>query len=165
MFPPLRPFCTAFALCLSLAAAVAQSGDDTVRVTVAMNPDGSKTLYQTDNAKQETIATEVGANGQTHRKILYKLDAAGRYESGRVFGADGKLRYKTQYQYDSAGRLQRETHLTRDDAVSSSIVYSYDAAGHQAGYAVYDGEGQLIGKTTAKKPSNQNTASRARPRQ
>ena len=164
MFPPPRRFSTAFALLLFVAAVLAQPADDTVRATVAMNPDGSKTLYQTDNVKQETIATEVGANGKTRRKILYKLDAAGRYESGQVFGSDGKLRYKTKYQYDSAGRLERETHLTKDDTVSSSIVYDYDAAGHQVGYAVYDGERRLIGKTTAKKPSNQNTASRARPR-
>ena len=164
MFPPLRPFCTAFALCLFVAATLAQSDDDTVRVTVAMNPDGSKTLYQTNNAKRETIATEAGANGKTCRRILYKLDGEGRYESAQVFGADGKLRYKTKYQYDSASRLQRETHLTTDDTVSNSIVFNYDAAGHQTGYAVYDGEGRLIGKTTAKKPHNQHTASRPGPR-
>jgi hypothetical protein len=164
MFPPPPLFSSALALFLFGAAALAQSGDDTVRVTVAMNPDGSKTVYQTDDARQETIATDVGANGKTHRRILYKLDAAGRYESGQVFGAEGKLRYKTKYQYDSAGRLERETHFTKNDAVSSSILYNYDAAGHQAGYAVYDAEGRLIGRTTAKKPSNQNAASRAGPR-
>ncbi|MEO8439003.1 MAG: hypothetical protein ABI540_02165 [Spartobacteria bacterium] len=133
--------------------AAAQSSDDAVRVTVTMNPDGSKTVYQTDAAKHRSIATTTGANGKAREKIVYRLDADGRYESGEVFAPNGTLRMKTRYRYDSAGRLLEETQLTKEGAVRNKIVYSYDAAGHQTGYAAYDGDGRLLGRTTAKKPT------------
>ena len=129
-------------------SAFAQSGDDAVRVTVTMNPDGSKTVYQTNGANHQAIATTTGADGKARGKIIYKLDAEGRYESGQVFAANGALRFKTRYQYDAAGRLAQETQLAKDDSVRNKIVYSYDAAGHPAGYAIYDGDGKLLGRTT-----------------
>ncbi|HEY1581599.1 MAG TPA: hypothetical protein VGF73_00710, partial [Chthoniobacterales bacterium] len=82
-------------------------------------------------------------------------DGLGRYESGTVFGPDGTLRFKTAYKYDPAGRLTEEAQLGKDGALHHKIVYSYDAAGHQSGYAVYDGSGNLLGRTTEKKgPAN-----------
>ncbi|MDQ3413784.1 MAG: hypothetical protein M3480_02220, partial [Verrucomicrobiota bacterium] len=86
-------------------------------------------------------------------KIVYKLDGAGRYESGEVFAADGSLRFKTRYRYDTAGHLLEEAQLAKDDSVRNRIVFSYDATGHSAGYAIYDGDGRLLGRTTAKKPA------------
>ena len=86
--------------------AFAQTGDDAVRVTVAMNPDGSKTVYQKDGADHQAIATTTGADGKPHGKIIYKLDSEGRYESGQVFAANGSLAFQDPLQYDSAGRLR-----------------------------------------------------------
>ena len=140
-------------LCLALSAAVAQSGDDAVRVTVTMNPDGSKTVYQVDGAKKESVASTTDAKGKARGKIIYRLDDQGRYETGEVFGPEGKLRFKTAYRYDNAGHLAEETHLGNDNVVHNKIVYSYDAVGHQTGYAIYDGAGKLIGRTTPKKPA------------
>ncbi len=140
-------------LCLGAVAAFAQSGDDSIRVTVTINPDGSKTVYQVDGPKKESVATTTDAKGKAVGKIIYKLDDQGRYETGQVFGPDGKLRFKTAYRYDGAGRLAEETHLRKDDVIHNRIVYSYDAAGHQTGYAIYDGAGKLIGRTTPKKPT------------
>lgn len=142
--------------CLLAFAALplpAQSVDESVRVTVTVNPDGSKTVYQVDPAKQESIATTTSAKGKEVGKIVYRLDSQGRYETGQVFGPDGKLRFKTAYRYDAAGRLAEETHLGKDDVVHNRIVYSYDAVGRQTGYAVYDADGKLIGRTTPKKPA------------
>lgn len=151
-----RPFLTqiaAFAVAGGSLLALAQSADDAVRVTVTMNPDGSKTVYQTNGAERRSTATTTGANGKAQGKIVYKLDANGRYESGEVFAANGTLRFKTRYRYDAAGHLLEETQLAKDDAVQNRIVYSYDAAGHSSGYAIYDGDGRLLGRTTAKKPA------------
>ena len=151
-----RFFLTAVALFACLACASpgrAQSGDDAVRVTVTMNPDGSKTVYQTDTANRRSTATTTGANGKAQGKIVYRLDDAGRYESGDVFAANGALRFKTQYRYDPAGHLLEERQLAKDGSVQNRIVYSYDASGHSAGYAIYDGGGRLLGRTTAKKPA------------
>ncbi len=150
MFRPILHFGAALALCASALPTVAQTGDDAVRVTVTMNPDGSKTVYQTDGAKHQATATTTGKNGKGQGKIFYKLDAEGRYESGQVFAPNGLMRFKTHYRYDAAGRLAEETQLGEDDSVRNKIVYSYDGAGHSAGYSVYDGEGRLIGRTTAK---------------
>ncbi|MDQ3546542.1 MAG: hypothetical protein M3429_08540, partial [Verrucomicrobiota bacterium] len=94
-----------------------------------------------------------GANGKTQGKIIYRLDGNGRYESGEVFAASGTLRFKTRYRSDAAGHLLEETQLAKDDSVQNRIVYSYDASGHSSGYAIYDGDGRLLGRTTAKKPA------------
>jgi YD repeat-containing protein len=143
---------TALAFCAVGLLAGAPSSDEAVRVTVTMNPDGSKTVYQTEGVNRQAIATTTGANGKAQRKIVYQLDADGRYESGQVFAPNGILRFKTRYRYDGAGRLAEETQLGKDDSVRNRIVYSYDAAGHAAGYTVYDGNGRLIGRTSAKTP-------------
>jgi YD repeat-containing protein len=153
--PMVRPilYAATLAFLVNALPLVAQSTDgDAVRVTVTMNPDGSKTVYQNDGANHQATATTTGINGKAQSKIVYKLDAEGRYESGRVFASDGTLRFKTSYRYDAAGRLAEETQLAKDDSIRNRIVYSYDAAGHQTGYAIYDREGRLIGNTTAKKP-------------
>lgn len=152
MFRQIFHLSAVLVFCAGGLLAVAQSGDDAVRVTVTINPDGSKTVYQTDGASHRSVATTTGANGKAQGKIIYKLDADGRYESGQVFAPDGTRRFKTRYRYDAAGRLAEETQIGKDDSVRNKIVYTYDAAGHSAGYAVYDGDGRLVGRTTAKKP-------------
>jgi len=80
-----RFFLTAVALFACLACASpgrAQSGDDAVRVTVTMNPDGSKTVYQTDTANRRSTATTTGANGVAVFKYSFnrKKDPTGTYQ-------------------------------------------------------------------------------------
>jgi len=154
-----KTFLSASLLLLSagLFSVSAQSGDDDARVTVAINPDGSKTVYQKDGSHNQAVATTTGADGKSQGKIIYKLDSEGRYESGQVFAPNGSLRFTTRYQYNSAGRLVQETQLAKDNSVRSKIVYDYDTAGRPAGYAVYDGDGKLLGRTSSKKPSAEAT--------
>lgn len=127
-----------------------QMNDDAIHVTMTVNPDGSKTVYRIDNAKHQSVATTTTASGKPGGKVIYTLDAEGRYESGRVFSPAGKLRFKSLYRYDQAGRLAEETQLDQDDNVLHKIVYTFDAGGHPTGYAVYDGSGTLLGRTTPK---------------
>jgi hypothetical protein len=119
-------------LFLSAAAfsAIAQTVDDAVRMTVTMNADGSKTVYQTNGTNHQSVATTTGADGKPRGKIIYRLDAEGRYESGPVFAANGALRFKTLYKYDATGRLAEETQMAKDDSVLHKIVYSFDEEGH-----------------------------------
>jgi hypothetical protein len=137
---------------LSVLSTRAQTGDDAARVTVTINPDGSKTVYQKDGLSHQATATTTGVDGKAREKIVYKLDSEGRYESGQVFGANGTLRFKTLYKYNASGRLAQETQLAKDGTVRNKIVYNYDSAGNPAGYAIYDGDGKLLGQTTTKKP-------------
>jgi len=122
---------------------------ETIRVTVSMNADGSRTVYKFDEAQHKAVATTTGQDGKVREKIRYRLDDAGRYSSGMVFGADGRLRFKSHYKYDNAGRLQEETQAAENDALLYKIVYSYDQEGKQIGYSIFDASGKLIGRTSA----------------
>src|SRR6266705_6998603 len=102
-----------------------------VRVTVSMNADGSRTVYEFDDAQHKAIATTTGEDGKLRQTIRYELDDVGRFSSGRVFGPDGRLQFKSRYTYDSAGRLQEETQSAPNDNLLHKIVYSYDQNGKQ----------------------------------
>lgn len=149
-------FRTIFAHFALLAAGLllARAADDALRVTVTLNPDGSKTVYRVDSAKHESIAITTTAGGKPGGRIVYKLDAEGRYESGQVFAANGTFRFKTLYRYNTAGQLAEESHLDKSDAVQHRIVYSFDPAGPPNGYVVYDGSGAVLGRTTPKNPGS-----------
>ena len=156
---PLRKLSITFsAAILSAAIAlgqVAQNPDkETVRVTVSLNADGSRTTYRFDRPNKKATALIAGPDGKVREKIRYELDDSGRFVSGVISDARGQFRFKALYnKYDAAGRLQEETHLGKDDAVLSKIVYSYNQAGKQTGYSIFDASGKLIGETSATSPS------------
>ena len=117
------------------------------RVTVSMNADGSRTVYQFDDAQHKAIATTTGQDGKLRQTIRYELDDVGRFSGGRIFGPDGRLRFKSRYTYDSEGRLQEETQSAGNDTVLHKIVYNYDPNGKQTGYSIFDVSGKLLGRT------------------
>jgi YD repeat-containing protein len=125
---------------------------DTIRVTVSMNADGTKTTYEYDSPHHRAIATTTGKDGKMVGRIRYTLDDANRFATGEVYGPDNQLRFKTQYKYDAAGKLTQEIQLGADDAVRNKIVYAYDKAGKQTGYSVYDAAGKLIRQTPGSSP-------------
>jgi len=123
--------------------------NDNVRVTVSINEDGSRTIYEFDAANHKATATTRDGDGKLRGRIRYVLDPAGRFSSGEVFGPDEKLRFKTLYKYGDAGRLVEENQLGQDDSVRHKIVYTYDQLGKQVGYSVYDAKGKLLNKVGA----------------
>jgi len=135
-----------------LAEIPAPSPNDAIRVTVSLNADGSRTVYQFDNAKHEAIATTTESDGKSRGKIVYQIGEAGRFASGVVFGPDEKFLFKSIYKYDAAGRLEQETHLTKDDAVINKMLYKYNPAGKQVGYSVFDAAGKLVSGSTSPTP-------------
>jgi hypothetical protein len=136
-----------------IAQAPEPSINDAIRVTVSLNSDGSRTVYQFDNAKHEAIATTTDPDGKSRGKIVYQIGDAGRFVSGVVFGPDEKFLFKSLYKYDSAGRVEEETHVGKDDAVINKIVYKYDPKGKQLGYSVFDASGKLISGTASPAPT------------
>ena len=128
---------------------------DPVRVTVSINADGSKTVYEFDAPRHRATATTTGKDGKLVGKIRYALDDAGRFASGEVYGPDDQFRFRTIYKYDEAGRLTQETQLGQGDVVRNKIAYAYDKTGKQTGYTVYDAAGKVIRRTpgTPPKPS------------
>src|SRR5919108_3066182 len=81
----------------SAMIAVGQTPSDAVRVTVSMHPDGSRTVYNFDNAQHTAVATTTDADGKVRQTIRYVLDNSGRFSSGEVFGSDGRIRLKSRY--------------------------------------------------------------------
>lgn len=145
------------ASCLALGtAAHGQAADptgDAIRVTVSINADGSRTVYEFDSLHHKATATTTDKDGKLVGKIRYVVDEAGRFSSGEVYGPDEQLRFKTLYKYDSAGKILEETQLGSDDAVRSKIVYAYDKSGKQTGYIVYDKAGKVIRRTPGVSPA------------
>ncbi len=141
--------------CASTLAQAQQgpAGGDSIRVTMSLNEDGSKTVYETDAANRKATATTTSEAGKLMGKIRYTLDEAGRYSTGEVYGPDDKLRFKTQYKYEATGQMKEETQLTTEGAVRHKIVYAWDAAGKPAGYSVFDSSGKLLGQTSRKAPA------------
>jgi hypothetical protein len=131
---------------LGFAQAESPSGD--VRVSVVLNADGSRTVYEADNPNHKSVATTTEANGKLREKIRYDLDENGRFLRGEVWGPKEQFRFVAKYRYDVSNRLVEETHLSRDETVIGRLVYRYDPAGRQVGYSAYDGTGKLLGQTS-----------------
>ena len=153
-----RSFVAPFLVALMAFASSARSQSemptpDAVRVTVSMNADGSRTVYEHDTLRHRATATTTGKDGKLVGKIRYVLDDAGRFSSGEVYGPDDQFRFRTLYKYDDSGKLTQETQLRQDDVVRNKIVYAYDKTGRQTGYTVYDAAGKVIrriGETISK---------------
>ena len=137
------------------ATAIGQAPTDTVRVTMSMHPDGSRTVYNFDNAQHTAVATTTDPDGKVRQTIRYQLDNAGRFATGEVSGPDGRVRLKSRYKYDEAGRILEEAQSAPAGTLLHKIVYSYDSAGKQTGYSVFDASGKLVSRTggAAARPS------------
>jgi hypothetical protein len=131
------------------ATAFGQASTDTVRVTMSMHPDGSRTVYNFDNAQHTAVATTTDPDGKVRQTIRYQLDNAGHFSTGEVSGPDGRVRLKSRYKYDDAGRILEEAQSAADGALLNKIVYSYDSVGKQTGYSVFDASGKLVSHTGA----------------
>lgn len=121
----------------------------------SLNADGSRTVYELDDAHHAALATITERNGKLREKIRYELDTAGRCTDRKIFDPDGKLRSTSLYKYDKAGRVVEETQLGKNDAVLHKIAYSYDPeTGKQTGHSVlFDRSGRSLDQTTAALPS------------
>lgn len=137
------------------AIGIGQTPNDAVRVTVSMHPDGSRTVYNFDNAQHTATATTTDPDGKVRQTIRYQLDDAGRFSTGEVSGPDGRVRLKSRYKYDDAGHILEEAQSAADGTLQHKIVYSYDPSGKQTGYSVFDGSGKLVSRTggTVARPS------------
>ena len=124
-----------------------QASGDAVRVTMSMHPDGSRTVYKSDNAQHTAVATTTDSDGKVRQTIRYRLDDAGRFSSGEVSGSDGRIRLKSRYKYDDGGHILEEIQSAPDGSPLNKIVYSYDSSGSQTGYSVFDASGKLVSRT------------------
>jgi len=120
----------------------------------SLNADGSRTVYEVDNAHHTALATITERNGKLREKIRYELDSTGRFASRALLDPDGRLRSKSVYKYDKAGHILEETQLGKDDAVLHKIAYSYDPqTGKLTGHSVFGGTGRSSDQTTAAVPA------------
>src|SRR5262245_66572840 len=143
----LEPAFVCSLLIFGAATAFGQTPNDAVRVTMSMHPDGSRTVYNFDNAQHTAVATTTDPDGKVRQTIRYELDNAGRFSSGEISGPDGRVRLKSRYKYDNAGRILEEAQSAVDGTLLNKIVYSYDPSGRQTGYSVFDASGKLVSRT------------------
>src|ERR1041385_964474 len=125
-------------LICSVATLFSQAPTDAVRVTMSMHADGSRTIYNFDNAQHTAVATTTDPDGKVRQTIRYQLDNAGRFSTGEISGPDGRVRLKSRYKYDDAGHILEEAQSAADGTLLHKIVYTYDSAGRQTGYSVFD---------------------------
>jgi len=135
--------------------AFGQASTDAVRVTMSMHPDGSRTVYNFDNAQHTAVSTTTDPDGKVRQTIRYQLDNAGRFSTGEVSGPDGRVKLKSRYKYDDGGHILEEAQSAANGTLLNKIVYSYDPAGKQTGYSVFDASGKLVSRTggSAARPS------------
>ena len=132
--PPGLAFACALLVCgtaIGFGQSSEQAQSDAVRVTVSMHPDGSRTVYNFDNAQHKAVATTTDADGKLRETIRYELDDAGHFSSAEISGPDG--------------RILEETQSAPDGTLLHKIVYNYDSSGKQTGYSVFDASGKLVG--------------------
>jgi hypothetical protein len=139
--------CTVVFCCTAIEVAKSQdqSGSEAVRVRVSMHPDGSRTVWNYDNAQHKAVATTTDQDGKVRETIRYDLDSAGRFSNAEISGGDGRVRLKSRYKYDDGGRILEEIQSAQDGTVLHKLVYSYDSSGKQTGYSVFDASGKLVG--------------------
>jgi hypothetical protein len=81
--PPLRSTITFSAAIFFAAITVGQVAEnpdkETVRVTVSLNADGSRTTYRFDRPNKKATALTTGQDGKVREKIRYDLDDSGRF--------------------------------------------------------------------------------------
>ncbi|MGE5207895.1 MAG: hypothetical protein ACM3KL_01050 [Alphaproteobacteria bacterium] len=146
--PLLALACALPGWCVTVGLSEAQQAPtDAVRVTMSMHPDGSRTVYNFDNAQHTAVATTTDPDGKVRETIHYQLDNAGRFATGEVSGPDGRVRLKSRYKYDDSGHILEEAQSTADGTLLHRIVYSYDSEGKQSGYSVFDASGKLVSRT------------------
>ena len=126
-----------------------QGPGDSVRVTVSMHPDGSRTVYNFDNAQHKAVATTTGPDEKLRQTIRYELDDAGHFSTAEISGPEGRVRMRSRYKYDDAGRILEESQSAPDGTLQHKIVYSYNSSGKQTGYSVFDAAGKLVSRTGA----------------
>jgi YD repeat-containing protein len=135
------------ALAIIPLCAVAEQDSGDVRVSVVLNTDGSRTVYENNAANHKTVATTTGKDGKMRETIRYDLDENGRFARAEILGPKEQFRFFAEYKYDANNHLIEETHLAKDRSLIGKIVFRYDAAGHQVGYVAYDGAGKVLGQT------------------
>src|SRR5438105_11317372 len=137
-------FAFLFSVAIASRCAGAQEENGEVRVSVVLNADGSRTVYETNAANHKTVATTTGKDGKSREKIRWDLDESGRFLRGEVFGPKEQFRFILQNKYDANNRLIEETHLAKDQSEIGKIAIHYETAGHQIGTSTSDVAGNII---------------------
>src|SRR2546423_3262296 len=78
---------------------------DTIRVTVSINADGTRTTYEFDAPHRRATATTTTKEAKMVGRIRYVLDDAGRFASGVCYGPDDQLRFNALYRHGAARKL------------------------------------------------------------
>jgi len=105
-------FAFLFSVAIASRCAFAQEENGEVRVSVVLNADGSRTVYESNPANHKTVATTTGKDGKLREIIRWDLDENGRFLRGEVFGPKEQFRFILQNKYDANNRLIEENRFS-----------------------------------------------------
>ncbi len=144
--------------CLLLAAPWARAQNDsfgTIRATVKLRPDGSKSTTITDPDKHTAEETISNAAGKMVSKTTYILGENDVAESAIFYNAKGEIIYKASYKRDVVGNVTETAFASPDDQYLGKRVFVYGPDGKASQVIDYDANGQVIptAQTAAGKPA------------
>src|SRR5436309_14145398 len=119
-------FAFRFSVAIASRCAFAQEENGEVRVSIVLNADGSRTVYETNAANHKTMATTTGKDGKLREKIRWDLDENGRFLRGEVFGPKEQFRFILQNKYDSNKHMLEEAHRAKAHRMMGKIFYLND---------------------------------------
>ena len=145
----------AFASFCPLLFAQDDSAGDAIHASTVYHEDGTRTQTVTDPGKHTSEATTYDAHEKVMQKIVYTLDENDQAETGIIYNGNGAPLYKSSYKHDSMNRISEEDDYSMDDTLIRRFVYHFDTNGKVSGITAYDGQGNEIPSSPARKDRHQ----------
>jgi len=134
----------------------AQEGtDNAIHAVTVLHEDGTKTVTITDPEKHSSEASTYTGNDKLLQKVVYALDDDGLPASGIVYTPDNRPFFKTKYKHDSMNRLDEEDDYSMNDQLIRRFVYEFGPNGKVVRIRAYDGQGNELHQTDARKDQKQ----------
>ena len=150
-FPP-----ALFAIALLPVLCPAQdAADNTIHAVTTLHPDGTRTVTITNPDTHSSEADTYDSRNKLTEKIVYILDDNNQPATGVVYTADNRPAFKTTYKRDDFSRLTEEDDYTMDGQLLRRFVYELDSAGKVIRIRAYDGQGNELQQSDARKDERQ----------
>ncbi len=135
-----------FALPLLLAPAlVAQEQYGTIKATVRIRGDGTKSTTIVDPDKHTAEETITDNANKPLKKTTYLLDENSVAMGAIFWDGKGNMLYRANYKRDDAGRVTEADFLSADNVPLGKRVFTYEGNAPTATQvADYDANGQLL---------------------
>lgn len=117
----------------------------TIKVTVKLRADGTRSTTKLDPDKHTAEETITDTGNKVLKKTTYLLGEDNIAVGAIFYDAKGNILYKASYQRDGAGRVTEAAFSAADDTYLGKRVFVYGGPGDVATQVTdYDASGQMI---------------------